>query len=146
MEPETEKAEIIFTENTIVVRIITKEAIDWSGDPVEYTMHVINQVPVIFFEFTDPKHNFFIHLNFSKVIEADCNFQSYHIPIILTNSLYIKPEKSINEKYMKLSQKDSLKLVACCIHQAGLSYEYIEASIDFIYDHDQLDYEWIRNA
>ena len=47
---------------------------------------------------------------------------------------------------MKLSQKDSLKLVACCIHQAGFSYEYIEAGIDFIYDHDQLDYEWIRNA
>lgn len=51
----------------------------------------------------------------------------------------------LDYKVVKLSKEERTSLIQACKSHIGSEPEFIDASIDFLYDNDARTYEWLYN-
>lgn len=118
----------------------------WKDCNNNYRLVIINDVPIIAFHFENLAENFFIHLNWGGLRENRNNGwidrQMIHLVLLYIEMPHTDQVK--NKINIVLTMEDSDKLREACKQQVGQTKESVDASIDFIYETNFEEYEWLR--
>ncbi|MCF0057143.1 hypothetical protein [Dyadobacter sp. CY356] len=138
----TNPVEINFYGKLIEIRIDGRDEHFPNSEMIAHQLTIINDVPILAFEFSNPKDNFFFHINIADT-NAKRNYPSGDGCFKGTLIFQIENNKTRTENF-ELSAQNTFDLTRSLIYQQSASRELVEASIDFIYDKKIGDYEWLR--
>ena len=145
MDNKGNTIQLIPSNEGITVIYHTYQSIDFGSTEVKYRLKLINGVPLIIFLFSDPNENFFVAVNFPELLQKGNSGWFQKVKIVFFLRRFEMPD-TFDHKIplrLELSISDSEEFKNNCLAQSGKSVEWIEATIDHIYDNDFKDYEWL---
>jgi len=116
----------------------------WGPGSASIGLKIINDVPVVAFYFQNQQENFFIHINYpsySAPSEAWMSGNGVYFLLKLVNDV---TDDLLESQMVSLSKSDSQKFIEACKGQIGKDPEFIQDSIDFLYDNDFSSYQWLK--
>jgi len=144
MENVLNNIRITPTSLTWDVDVFTKETANpWGEELASCQLFVINQVPIIAFYFSVPEQNFFIGINYAKYSRCSDDWMKSPILYFTLKLINSESEKVLDYKVVKFSPDERNTFIEACKDQIGTEPEFIDASIDFLYDNDFSTYGWL---
>lgn len=140
MENSFEIIQVGYSSEAIYVKVNSAKPKSTWGEHVTCVVRVINYVPVLTFAFENDDHNFYVHLNFYEQFDTNIDWISENIKLILVQD---HNGTETDRREFILTSNDSNDIAVAFANQVGKSFEYIEDSINFIYDNDD---EWLRKS